>query len=262
MLLTNEGWNTMAYSYMQAMDSIYPVLYFIVIIIFGNFILLKLFIAILINNFHDASISMSGVEEEHGKSSNAQVAPLSQPLPPTPSVGNRNSASQLQSQYQSQFKSSILILTGKSLYLFDAEHKFRVQVNQLINHQYFEYFILFVIIFSSVMLALDDPLTEKTVEAFLILDEIITVIFICEALLKIIAKGFLLNGPDSYMRQPANLLDVVVIIFSSFTFDPNSSQTFSKIKVLRVIRVLRPLRLILRNDELKMAINALVNSLA
>lgn len=58
------------------------------------------------------------------------------------------------------------------------------------------------------------------------------------------------------------MLDVVVIVFSSFSFDPNSSNSFSKIKVLRVIRVLRPLRLILRNDELKMAINALASSLA
>jgi len=55
LLLTNEGWNTMAYVYMHGMGTIYPVLYFIVIIIFGNFILLKLFIAILINNFHEAS---------------------------------------------------------------------------------------------------------------------------------------------------------------------------------------------------------------
>lgn len=55
---------------------------------------------------------------------------------------------------------------------------------------------------------------------------------------------------------------MIVIIFSALNFDPNSNSTFSKVKVLRVIRVLRPLRLILRNEELKMAINALWNSLA
>lgn len=55
MLLTNEGWNTMAYNFMHEIGTIYPVIYFVVVIILGNFILLKLFIAILINNFHDAS---------------------------------------------------------------------------------------------------------------------------------------------------------------------------------------------------------------
>lgn len=41
------------------MNSIYPVIYFVIVIIFGNFILLKLFIAILINNFHDANTNFS-----------------------------------------------------------------------------------------------------------------------------------------------------------------------------------------------------------
>lgn len=66
MLLTNESWNTIAYTFMYDLESIYPVIYFVVVIIFGNFILLKLFIAILINNFHEANIdSMSAVEENH-----------------------------------------------------------------------------------------------------------------------------------------------------------------------------------------------------
>lgn len=56
MLLTNESWNTIAYTFMYDMNSIYPVIYFVIVIIFGNFILLKLFIAILINNFHDANM--------------------------------------------------------------------------------------------------------------------------------------------------------------------------------------------------------------
>ena len=56
MLLTNESWNTIAYTFMYDLESIYPVIYFVIVIIFGNFILLKLFIAILINNFHEANV--------------------------------------------------------------------------------------------------------------------------------------------------------------------------------------------------------------
>lgn len=55
LLLTNEAWNTIAYNFMHDMDSVYPAIYFVIVIIFENFILLKLFIAILINNFHEAN---------------------------------------------------------------------------------------------------------------------------------------------------------------------------------------------------------------
>lgn len=51
LLLTNEGWNTMAYEFMHQLDSVAPLFYFVIVIIFGNFILLKLFIAILLFNF-------------------------------------------------------------------------------------------------------------------------------------------------------------------------------------------------------------------
>lgn len=59
LLLTNESWNTIAYTYMHDMDSIYPAIYFVIVIILGNFILLKLFIAILLNNFHSESTKSS-----------------------------------------------------------------------------------------------------------------------------------------------------------------------------------------------------------
>jgi hypothetical protein len=50
-LLTNEAWNQTTYEYMRGTESVYPMFYFAGIVIIGNFILLKLFIAILIYNF-------------------------------------------------------------------------------------------------------------------------------------------------------------------------------------------------------------------
>lgn len=50
-LLTNENWNSLAYETMHGMDSYLPSIFFVITIIIGNFILLKLFIALLIYNF-------------------------------------------------------------------------------------------------------------------------------------------------------------------------------------------------------------------
>lgn len=86
----------------------------------------------------------------------------------------------------------------------------------------------------------------------------ITICFIAEALLKIISLGFLFNGQYSYLRDSANILDFLVIIFSIISVVTTANlQIF---KILRVFRVLRPLRLISRNDSLKIAINALILS--
>lgn len=71
-----------------------------------------------------------------------------------------------------------------------------------------------MILVSSVLLALDDPLEESNSAVLTEIDLVVTIIFTAEALFKILAYGFLFNGEYSYMRDYANVLDFVVIIFS------------------------------------------------
>lgn len=62
-LLTNEAWNEIAYDYMKY--SMYSLVYFVIVVIIGNFMLLKLFIAILLYNFsyqHDTSSSSNDLQ--------------------------------------------------------------------------------------------------------------------------------------------------------------------------------------------------------
>lgn len=92
------------------------------------------------------------------------------------------------------------------------------------------------------------------------MDFVITILFIVEALLKVVAYGFIANGSQSYLRQLSNVLDLIVIIFSMYSYLSHDSD-LSKIKVLRLLRILKPLRLIARNDALKISINALIASI-
>lgn len=91
------------------------------------------------------------------------------------------------------------------------------------------------------------------------IDLITSVIFVVEAVLKIITLGFFLNGKESYLRSLWNVLDfgIVFAILISF-FVPRSIEAF---KVTRLLRILRPLRLISRFDGLRTQISALLNSL-
>ena len=74
------------------------------------------------------------------------------------------------------------------------------------------------------------------------IDLLTTICFCIEAVLKIIAQGFIFNGEKSYLLNTWNILDFSIVLFSveSLLFESN----LSFIKVFRTARILRPLKLI------------------
>jgi len=81
-----------------------------------------------------------------------------------------------------------------------------------------------------------------------------TILFTLEVIIKIISKGLVLNGPKSYLRKPSNILDFIVVIVSlASQFISNADYSF--VKVLRIItRLARPLKLLFRDEKLKISI--------
>jgi hypothetical protein len=71
----------------------------------------------------------------------------------------------------------------------------------------------------------------------------------------------LCNGKDSYIRNPWNIMDFIIVAISliSIIFRDAGSK-LSVLKTLRMMRVARPLRMISRNQGLKIAVNSLFNS--
>jgi hypothetical protein len=92
----------------------------------------------------------------------------------------------------------------------------------------FEGLILTLIVISSITLALDDPLSDPAAPGMGFvgyLDNCFTVLFTLEALIKITAMGFLFNnaelrakGLNPYVRDPWNVLDLVVVVSSLIDF--------------------------------------------
>jgi hypothetical protein len=120
----------------------------------------------------------------------------------------------------------------------------------------FDNFILVVITVSSVAMAVENPLNRHDgwIHFMLMgLDYVTTVVFVFEVVVKIITWGFLLNGPKSFIRDTWNVVDffiVVVAIVSLFPMPVNL--TF--LKVIRMGRLLRPLRVISKNENLKLSL--------
>lgn len=67
-----------------------------------------------------------------------------------------------------------------------------------------------------------------------------TVVYIIEAIIKIIADGFVM-GKGTYLRNPTNVFDFLIIICSSVGFAFNNRINTSK-KVRSFFRILRTLR--------------------
>ena len=150
-------------------------------------------------------------------------------------------------------------LTGYSLFMFSRTNRLRIWDKKIVYHNYFDYFILVVIVMSSITLALENPLNDPNsglIQNLRIINICMTCVFCIECLMKIIAGGFVFNGKDSYLRNSWNLVDFFIVIISVFSIFTESD--LSVFKVIRVLRLLRPLRVIQRNEGLKIAVAALL----
>jgi hypothetical protein len=123
--------------------------------------------------------------------------------------------------------------------------------------------ILAFIAASTILLAFENPLGDKTtqlVKVLFYIDIFMTSVFLAEMIVKIISHGFMCNGSKSYMQISWNVLDFCIVSVSllSIIF---SHLDLAFLKAIRMLRILRPLRLISRNKSLKIAVTSLINGL-
>ena len=157
-----------------------------------------------------------------------------------------------------------------SLYVFSQTNKFRIFCMKLITNKWFDRFILLIILLSTARLIIDTFLRGYIVSLlFDIVDAIFNIIFLLEAIFKIIAMGIALDE-GSYLRDNWNKIDIIIVICSIFDFqnlftkyigDGTSSSSLKFLKVLRLLRTLRPLRFISHNLQLKLIITSLFDSI-
>jgi len=87
-------------------------------------------------------------------------------------------------------------------------------------------------------------------------------VFLVEFVLKIISKGFII-GENTYLKDPFNVLDFSIVIFSILTWilEATLGNKNSFTKGFRSLRALRPLRFVRSNESLKIVVNSIFRSL-
>uniref|UniRef100_A0A669BPG4 Voltage-dependent L-type calcium channel subunit alpha n=1 Tax=Oreochromis niloticus TaxID=8128 RepID=A0A669BPG4_ORENI len=244
-ILTGEDWNTVMYDGIMAYggpasSGMVVCIYFIILFICGNYILLNVFLAIAVDNLADAeSLNTAQKEEEEAKKRKNS-------LPEVPSGPRPQRLSEL------TIKEKIPpIPEGSAFFIFSSTNPFRVFCHKLINHQIFTNLILVFIMLSSVSLAAEDPIRNFSARNIILgyADYVFTSMFTFEIFIKMTAFGAFLHK-GAFCRNYFNLLDLLVVGVSLVSFGIQSS-AISVVKILRVLRVLRPLRAINRAKGLK-----------
>ncbi|NXH30458.1 SCN5A protein, partial [Myiagra hebetior] len=127
---------------------------------------------------------------------------------------------------------------------------------QIVEHSWFESFIIFMILLSSGALAFEDIHIhkKKKIQAILgFLDKMFTFIFVLEMLLKWVAYGFKKYFTNAWCWLDFLIVDVSLINLFGSTFGP--------IKSLRTLRALRPLRALSRFEGMRVVVNALLGAI-
>uniref|UniRef100_A0A8B9L1M7 Sodium channel protein n=1 Tax=Astyanax mexicanus TaxID=7994 RepID=A0A8B9L1M7_ASTMX len=132
---------------------------------------------------------------------------------------------------------------------------------RIVEHTWFESFIIFMILLSSGALAFEDIYIEgyKTLKMILeYADKVFTYVFMLEMLLKWLAYGFAKYFTNAWCWLDFLIVDVSLISLVANALDYSE---LGAIKSLRTLRALRPLRALSRFEGMRVVVNALLGAI-
>lgn len=156
---------------------------------------------------------------------------------------------------------------GYSWFVLHETNPIRVLANKALKAEIkgvnvFDNGILVCILISTLCMMYDHPSADRTTQPWMAINfmqKIFACIFIAEMCVKLFAFP-LLWGPKAYLKDAWNILDAIVVAVSILDFMPGFKGP-SFLKVLRILRALRPLRVINRNENLKLVVETIFKSM-
>ena len=258
-ILSVENWNEILTSSLRCSIGPASCLLLIFWIILGNFILLNLFLAILLDSFNkNAEDPIEGGNERR---LNSKIQKKIEDL-------EKYVDSESENIDLAKFKLKTTQLDylecERSYFVFSKTSFVRVFFHGLSQNPLFENFLLMLIIMNSLKLVWDTYIIDESsnsIQAHISngFDLAFTICFDIEFLVKSVAFGFVLS-PDAYLRDNWNKLDFIIVIMSTIDIAITSIE-IPVIKVFRVLRTLRPLKIIKHNISLKIVVLALLESI-
>jgi len=281
-IMTQENWNDLLFLTMRSgVSKPFSLVYLTSWIFIGNYVFLNLFLAILLDEFtgDEAAEDLEEIDEDNEDDDphhNTSRGPTSDGKTGTGTVQRTRSL-------ESSFRRSItsrgetdeessdhrvkapkheqVIACNRSFYIFSKENFVRRFCLALMHHPWFENSVLIMIAISSIKLGIDTYITDTDSTPYMISKKIdmgINIFFTIEMMTKIISLGFCFDD-GSYLRESWNILDFIIVIASLLDMSV-SSINLGFIKILRLLRTLRPLRFVTHNPSMRLIVTALLES--
>ena len=277
-LVTLDTWNSLLTASSQVGLEVPMICLSLFLIFFGNFVILNLFIAIMLDSFEavnrrvEEQLREKHMElkktnkqrylelkdkalkqnEEEGGGSDFEGEITLSPEAQSPGV----------SPLRSPMKSSCEIEYFKneackhSLGIFSKDNSFRRFSFRTVHSPWFEYLVYILIASVGVLLALD-TFFDTPSTGIQIANLLINFGFLFECFLKIISGGLILDR-GSYLRDYRNILDVSTIILAFLGLFASTSDA---LRGLLLIRLWRPMSLIYKRKYINDLLSALLSSL-
>jgi len=279
-LISLDTWNTLLTATFMENIEIPMIFISLFLIFFGNFVILNLFIAIMLDSFEKVKrkveLQNEEKEEELKKTNKQRYLELKEKAKEikneasssssddglSDSINEISNQSPLQKSpefYKSTTDTDYFhdIYCDNSLYLFSKSNNFRKFTYRTVNSPSFDYLIYFLIISVGIILALD-TFFEKPSTTIIIMNLMINFGFILEFFFKVVNAGLFLDK-GSYLRDYKNLLDISTIILAFLgIFAPQTDA----LRGLLLIRLWRPFSIIYKRKYIKDLLSALLGSLS
>jgi Na+-transporting methylmalonyl-CoA/oxaloacetate decarboxylase gamma subunit len=229
-ILTGEDWNEVMYFGIESQGGhsegmIYS-LYFIILMLFGNYTLLNVFLAIAVDNLANAQELTAAEEEQAEEDKEKQQMELDKEMEalqnPDLSPGAEGASSSHKKHHKRKGdkkddedevpEGPRPMLPYSSMFILSPTNFIRRGAHWVVNLKYFDFFIMVVISLSSIALACEDPVDEESEKNKMLnfFDYGFTCVFTIELLLKVVDLGIIFH-PGSYLREFWNFMDAVVV---------------------------------------------------
>lgn len=278
-VLTIENWDSLLYRAVNTSLGQYSFIYFFVWIVLGNFVLLNLFLAILLDAF--SAISQEREEVKAAEALAATLRPIQRPVARVSKKRNSQLADLLAhverqpsdsfAEIRDQLHRATTIedpwagiAATRSFCFFSKAHWVRWQALRITKSSYFELAVMLVILFNCGELVWETTLVQEKTSTFedvatRTLNIAFTLCFAVEALLRALAQGFAL-AEGSYLSDSWNILDFIILLVSVVELN-FTDVNLSYVKVVRALRTIRALRMVSRNLSMKLVVQSLLQSI-
>ncbi|CAB0028578.1 unnamed protein product, partial [Trichogramma brassicae] len=155
-----------------------------------------------------------------------------------------------------------------SLYIFPPNNRFRELCHWFVEQKWFDNVVLLFIGLNCITLAMERPNIPPDSKERIFLasaNYVFTAVFAVEMFVKVVATG-MLYGTNAYFTSGWNIMDGSLVVISIIDLgmsllSSSSPRIFGILRVFRLLRSLRPLRVINRAPGLKLVVQTLLSSL-